>query len=592
VEEDLFMPKKDSTWRSLTRLVRELPAKHLLALSVLATLGMVFTNIYFAHLIRALVDAAAAKSMPAFTSAIVDALLLAAVDTILKTVQVRTSGKYSELGSRSLRERMAAHTTAIPYSRLQSEHSGEYLSRLTNDLSRVQNFVNSTLIDAILRPLLAIGAFAYLCMLNWKLTLISTFGVPLILLGASALSAPISKNARALQERLADVAETAKDAISGVEVVRVFGLQNLLTIRHDKAISESLGSARRLSAARSTLSNLSFIIGFIPFLFCIGFGGYQVLEGGMTIGSLLAFVQLLNRLTWPVSMMPQLLAQARGDMASAARVFELLDEPTERSGGVAAVPLPGAPAIAFTDVSFAYPGKEEPVFNGLSLRILPGETVAIVGPSGSGKSTIIRLLLGLYEAKSGAVQLFGADVREWSLHDLRDRLALVSQDVYLFPGTIRENIAYGKPGATDAEITAAAEAANAHDFILEFARGYDTEVGELGGKLSGGQRQRIAIARAILKNAPVLLLDEATSALDTESEHLVQEALERFMKGRTCLIIAHRLSTIRNADRVLVLNQGRVVEEGRHDELLAQGGLYSALYTQEASVSDQREEAM
>jgi subfamily B ATP-binding cassette protein MsbA/ATP-binding cassette subfamily B protein AbcA/BmrA len=300
----------------------------------------------------------------------------------------------------------------------------------------------------------------------------------------------------------------------------------------------------------------------------------------------MAFINLLNLISNPLASVPRLFGSLGVAAGGASRVFDLLDQPGERTDGTVTAPVAGVDAaVRLTDVSFGYT-PDAKVFDGVSLAVNPGETLAVVGPSGAGKSTLLRLLLGFNEPDSGKIELFGHDLSDWRLTDARRQMSLVSQDTYLFPVTIAENIAYGRPGATQAEVERAARLANIHEFVAGLADGYQTVAGERGARLSGGQRQRIAIARAILKDAPLLLLDEATSALDSESEALVQEALERFMDGRTTLVIAHRLSTIKNADRVVVLDQGRVVEQGTHDQLLAAGGLYQRLYLKQFAEQD------
>jgi len=322
----------------------------------------------------------------------------------------------------------------------------------------------------------------------------------------------------------------------------------------------------------------------MPTVFCIGFGSYLIIRGEMSPGQLVAFHFLFGFVKWPLAFLPDMLNRLKRSMGAGERVAEVMDIKPERSGGrdFSGGDAPGGDdeAMRFEEVGFSY-GEGPPVLQDMSFSLARGERIAIVGASGCGKSTVLKLACGDYETHTGRILVEGHDSREWDLSALRSRLSVISQDVFLFPTSILENIAYGRPGASREEIEAAARTANAEEFILKAPQGYETQVGERGIKLSGGQRQRIALARAILKDAPFLLLDEPTSALDTHSEALVQEAIERSLEGRTAVIVAHRLSTIKGVDRILVMDKGRVAEEGPHEALLAAGGLYAALYSRQ-----------
>jgi len=319
-------------------------------------------------------------------------------------------------------------------------------------------------------------------------------------------------------------------------------------------------------------------------LITFGFGGYLAISGHLTFGNLTAFIVMLNFVANPLSSLPPIIAGIGEASGAAQRMVGILDQDTERMDGQKFPFDEKAAVVRFAHVDFSY--GEEPVLQDVSLSIQRGQTVAVVGPSGGGKSTLLRLLLGFYPLEENRLFLFEQDLNDWSLPSAREHMALVAQDTYLFPVSIAENIACGRPGASQAEIERAARMANIHDYIVSLPEGYRTLAGERGVRLSGGQRQRLALARAILKDAPILLLDEPTSALDTESEALVQEALERFMAGRTTIVIAHRLSTIRDADRVLVLEGGRIVEQGSHDELMSRAGRYKELYLRQFDETD------
>jgi ABC-type multidrug transport system fused ATPase/permease subunit len=318
------------------------------------------------------------------------------------------------------------------------------------------------------------------------------------------------------------------------------------------------------------------------------YGGYLAFKGEISVGSVVAANVLVWQIFLPVEQFLAFLRQMRETIPAIERLFEILDQPAERVGERAFEVQTEAAPIEFKDVAFGY-DDENKILDDLSFQVPQGETVALVGTSGSGKSTVFKLLCGFYEPQEGRIRVCGNDLAHCSPADVRARVSFVAQDTYLFPTTIAENIGYGRPGATRDEIAAAAKVANAHDFIIEQPEGYDTQVGERGAKLSGGQRQRIALARAILKDAPILLLDEPTSALDTQSETLVQEALDRLMEGKSVLVVAHRLSTIRDADRVLVLDRGTIVESGAHEQLMQADTLYKRLYLRQASAERKTE---
>jgi ABC-type multidrug transport system fused ATPase/permease subunit len=407
-----------------------------------------------------------------------------------------------------------------------------------------------------------------------------------------------------MQDEIGQVNSLAQDSLSGAMVVKSFNLAGILDERFHlanmKAVKKGLGVARYWSL----INGLSFGLIIMPFIIAMGLGGYLVIDKSMTFGGLFAFINLLNFVVNPLGSLPGIIASIGEASGAAQRVFKLIDAPGERQDGTItwsardttplgskAVELPfdslanpeqlaaaeTVPAIQFKDVSFAY-NADSPILKHVSLSIPRGQTVAIVGPSGGGKTTLLKLILGYYPLPDECVRLFGADLNAWQLSAARQQMAFVAQDTYLFPVSLGENIGCGRPGASQAEIEGAARQANIHEFIAGLPEGYATNAGEWGARLSGGQKQRISLARAILKDAPILLLDEPTSALDAESEALIQEALDRFARQRTTVVVAHRLSTIKNANRVVVLQEGEIIEEGTHAELIAKGGLYLELY--------------
>jgi ATP-binding cassette, subfamily B, bacterial len=365
--------------------------------------------------------------------------------------------------------------------------------------------------------------------------------------------------------------------LAGFHIIKMFPIENLIMGRYKDANSETMRLCIRKARIGAFLDSTNFLLIWLSFGGALSAGAYMILYKYIDFGTMLAVINLLNGVVFMFTSLGNFIAQIQGSLAGANRVFELLDEPVEPERYVLKKTEDTAAMVELQDIGFSYNGTDR-VLDGVSLSIGKGQMAALVGPSGGGKSTVLKMLLGYYPPQEGNIVVNAKSIGQYSLTELRDMMAYVPQDAYLFDGTVEENIWYGRPKATREEVIAAAEAANAHGFITELPEGYATKVGERGTRLSGGQKQRIAIARALLKNAPILLLDEATSALDSESEQLVQDALNRLMQGRTTIAVAHRLSTIRHADVIYVIEGGEVVEKGNHTELAEGEGLYNRLY--------------
>ncbi len=490
----------------------------------------------------------------------------------------------SWLGERvtaDLRNAVYGHVLRQSPEFFETTQTGEVLSRLTGDTTLVQTVVGSSLSMGLRNAVMGVGALGMLVYTNPRL-MVQVLGVlVLIVLPSVWFGRRVRKLSRASQDRVADSSAIAAEVLNAIPVVQSYTAEARESARFDASTQEAFNTAVRRTRARSVLIAFIIIATSGALLWGLYQGTQAVMRGDITAGHLgqtVVYVIILAGAT-------AVLGEVYGDLLRAAgateRLMELLEtrSPVTSPSHPAAAPVLGAgSAIKFEAVDFHYPSRPlQAALSAFSLDVAPGETVAIVGPSGAGKSTVFQLLLRFYDPASGRITLDGVPTRELALEDLRQRIGIVPQDAVIFSSSALENIRYGKPGASDEETKAAARAAFAHDFIMNLPEAYDTFLGERGVRLSGGQRQRIAIARAMLKNAPLLLLDEATSALDAESERMVQAALESAMKGRTTLVIAHRLATVQQADRIIVLDHGKLVEQGTHDSLVAANGVYARL---------------
>lgn len=480
-----------------------------------------------------------------------------------------------------LRERIFAHLQRLPLGYLEQRHTGDLASVLTNDVAATEKAFQEDLLNLVNACMQGISAAVFMLILDWRLALV-VVASGLVPLAVNLLFAgPLRKVGERVQGQLGVMSERLADLLAGYQVVRTFNLGDWILARFGTANRELLSSGMSRVRLNSWLEAANTFGGGM-ILLPMAVGAYMVLNGQTTFGTLMGLIQLSNPVQFLVFSLGGTITRIQSSLAAAQRILDVLDTPPEPERYVQAVTIPVGTAdpnvlLEFKEVHFNYEGGKE-VLKGMSFKVKPGQTAAFVGPSGGGKSTLFKLLLGCYPVRQGAVFVNGYSINTCPLSELRERFAYIPQDAYLYAGSIYENIRYGKPAASRDEIIAAAQAAYAHDFIREFPDGYDTLVGERGARLSGGQRQRIAIARAVLRDAPVLLLDEATSALDSESEEWVQRALNALMKGRTALVIAHRISTIETANVIFAIDDGRVAEAGTHDELMEARGLFYRLH--------------
>lgn len=569
---------------SYTRPYRNRLVLGIVAVGISGALGLLFPLLIRDLLNTAFgegVDAAVARAALNRTALALFGLMgLQAVFNFLRTYQL---GRVGEAVVADLRKAVFGNLMSLSVRFFEERKTGEITSRLTSDISTVQAAVSQALAQFVNQSITLLGGVIVLFVLDARLTLVMLAIIPAVVLAAAFFGRGLRRVSTAFQDRVAEANADAEEAIAGVRVVKSFTAEPLETRRYGGAVDDAFTIALERVRLRALFVPAVILSMFGGLGVVLWYGGRRALTGDLLGGDLVAFLLITMFVAGSIGTFTGLWAQLQEAIGASRRIFELLDERSD-------LPEPRTPRaldqvrgqVAFEQVAFRYAGRgDELVLDGIDLVADPGETIALVGPSGAGKSTLVSLVPRFYDPVAGRVLLDGVDVRDIATRDLRRQVGIVPQDTLLFSGSVADNVRYGRPDASDDEVVAAARAANADGFIRAFPDGYATTVGERGVKLSGGQRQRIAIARALLKNPRILILDEATSSLDSESEALVQAALERLMEGRTTFVIAHRLSTIHGADRILVMDGGRIVQRGAHAELVERPGLYRDLHARQ-----------
>lgn len=582
---DPVSPAVKFTRRGFQRLLGfSLPYWYLLAGAALAMLVGTFTGLALPAVAGVLIDNVFVKAdstgLNNATLFLIGAFSLQALAIFIQNFLLTYTG---ERVVTNLRIRLYTHLQKLPLGFFNERRTGDLISRLTNDVSQVQSAVTSNLISLASSLVTLVGGVVIIVTRDWRLTLLILAVIPVLTFFAIIIGLRLKRLSQAVSTELGEATNTLEETLSNEKTVKAFTREDYEVNRYSGRVENVFRLAVRRARLQSSFMALMTFLSFTSVAVVLWFGGHEVLAGHITPGELVSILIYMGIVAGPVGSLAGLYGEFQKALGSAERIFSLLDEPVTVTDAPGALPLPPLEGnLKFENVRFEYDEKT-PVLHDLTFEARPGQVLALVGPSGAGKTTVANLIPRFFDPSGGRILVDGYDIRQVQVKSLREQISTVLQEPVLFGTTIRENIIYGRLDASEAEIIEAARAANALEFIEKLPDQFDTLVGERGVKLSGGQRQRIAIARALLRNPRILILDEATSSLDNESESLVQEALDRLMQQRTTVVIAHRLSTIENADKIVVIDQGRLVEEGNHAALMEREGLYYRLYTRNFS---------
>ncbi|HEC98280.1 MAG TPA: ABC transporter ATP-binding protein [Nitrospirae bacterium] len=478
---------------------------------------------------------------------------------------------------KTLRQALYNKLLSLPISFFSKKSSGSIISRVLNDIGSLESLIANTARNFFVQSTTIIVLAIVALLRRWDLALLSFTIIPIVVIVADGFGKRMKKTSKKTREFISDVTKLVQETVLGIRVIKAFTMEEKMRNRNDEAVSRHYRNVMREVRIREFTAVSMEVIAGAGIAIILWYGSYLIINNKLSVGSFFSFITAILMIYTPLKRLSQVNNNFQMIRTALHRVKEIFLLEDEVAGGIDKAEIEGH--IVYDNVSFHYPDSNEPALKDVNLEIQPGETIAIVGYSGAGKSTLIDLILGFWKDYTGRIMIDGTDIRDYSLKGIRSHIGVVSQDIILFDDTVKNNILFGRPDAPEAEVVEAATAAYAHDFIMDMPHGYDTYIGERGVKLSGGQKQRISLARAILKNPKILILDEATSSLDADSEAKIQKALESIMPGRTTLIIAHRLSTINKADRIIVMERGRIIQKGSHEELFSSSGVYQELYS-------------
>ena len=572
--------KKKSTFIRIFKIMKKTFIPYTIGL-LFASASFLLIQIFLSKMFMGMFNAIADKDLTGMLNAIKSSGVYTLIIFILFPFFSYMIERSVAVTTGNIRTRVFSKVQSLPINYFKKRHSGDLISRLTNDILEIEKAYSNYFANFFATIVAGVGTLIYIFILEWRLGILTVAGGGLTLLVNIYYAKILKVISVEVQEKLSKLNERLTDLLEGMPIIKSFNIANIILNKYNEKNKEVYKASYNRANKMAVISGINSIIGIFSFGAVTALGSYLAIKGYMAVGVIVAVVQLQNGVRALTRTLGTFISEIQGSLAAGDRVFEVLDEEEEPDSYEIEKKYKIAKQgeVEFNNVTFSY--DEETVLDKLTFSVPKGKVYALAGPSGGGKSTIFKLLLNFYPPSEGNISIKGKSIGEQKIKDIRKGISYVPQDAYLFAGTIIDNIRQGNQDATFDEVKMAAKKANAHDFIENMENGYDTFVGEKGAKLSGGQKQRIAIARAILKDAPILLLDEATSALDTESEKLVQQALNKLMVGRTTLVIAHRLSTIEDADEILVLKDGSIAERGSHKELLELEGIYKGLYDQQ-----------
>lgn len=557
------------------------PYKLLISICMFCTVIFAAINIWIGYLMNNLVSAGFENNIKTLSSSLLYMFLIIFIALILFYIVKYSSGWVSTHVIKDMRMRLSTHLTKVKAACIDNKDYGETVSLFTNNISVIGNFLENEMFELAYQPLVFLAAFFYVLMINWQLLVVSSVAIIITILISMIINAPLNKAMQSLQSQLGEVNSIAHDSISSAYMVKALNLYEVLIKKYEDIIKKTLKTGLSIEKRLSLVVVVNIVLRVLPMLICILYGGYLSAQGVLSAADFVTVLYLFGYIGSSSGRIPALTASLRMVTGSFEHLMSIVNMPQEEEKGDVIPDNSTDVIVEFEAVNFHYNEGTEVIKN-LSFKLHKGSINAVVGFSGSGKSTLIKMICGFYEPVGGNVKLFGCDIRQLTPKYIRERIALVSQDVFLYPVSVAENIGYGKDGATLEEIIEASKAVQAHEFIMKLPQGYNTVLGEYGAGLSGGQKQRISLARAFLKNAPLILMDEPTAALDSETEALFQETLEILRKEHAVLVISHRLSTIKNADCIFVMEDGCIKERGTHIELMKGSSLYSQLYTDQS----------